>query len=280
MISCVILARDEYGIIGQCIDRLAWCDDVIVVLDPGSQDGTRALLMELPVRVFEHPFRNFAEQRNWAIENLPTRHDWLLMLDADELVTPDFVEELQRQVSNASSQMKAFAICRKTMFLGKWMKRSDSFPVWIMRIVRREVRFEDSGHGEVPIPLQRQLIGTIHAPLEHFAFYKGIENWIDKHNRYSSREATKESLGLNSVSMTSLFTTDGSKRRSALRDLARRTRWRPFLRFLYQYIFRMGFLEGREGLIYCSLLASYEAFILAKCQEIGHTTHVTKHASH
>jgi hypothetical protein len=190
------------------------------------------------------------------------------MLDADELVTESFSREVRTAIDEAADSTHAFAICRKTMFLGKWMKRSDCFPVWIMRIVRPHVRFVDSGHGEVPIPLDANRVRKIVSPLEHYAFYKGLENWLARHNRYSSHEAKLELTQDHAIVWSGIFSFHASVRRRALRNLARNTVFRPILRFLYQYVFRLGFLEGRLGLMYCLLMANYESCILVKREEL------------
>jgi glycosyltransferase involved in cell wall biosynthesis len=268
MISTVILARDERDIIGRCIDRCTWCDDIYVVLDPGSSDGTRELLASYPVHTVEHRFEDFASQRNWALEAIPLKHPWVLMLDADELVTPAFTRELNQQIAAAGQNCDAMAICRKTLFLGRWIKRADGFPVWIMRVVRRSVRFQSSGHGEVPLPLPAERIKRLSEPLEHYAFYKGLPQWLERHNKYSSREAAQELAQVPVSRFRNLLSLDSSVRRRELRNLARHTTLRPLLRFLYQYLFRGGFLEGREGFLYCMLLASYESNILVKRIEL------------
>lgn len=104
--------------------------------------------------------------------------------------------------------------------------------------------------------------------LEHYAFYKGLPQWLERHNKYSSREADQERAQAQVLRSRNLLSLDSSVRRRELRNLARHTTLRPLLRFLYQYLFRGGFLEGREGFLYCMLLASYESHILVKRIEL------------
>jgi hypothetical protein len=138
-----------------------------------------------------------------------------------------------------------------------------------MRLVRKDsVRFVDSGHGEVAVPEIAGRMGTLISPVQHFAFSKGIADWLDRHNRYSSREAKLElSGGQAVVSWKKLFSTDRAQRRHGLRSLSRRLPCRRFLRFLYQFVLKRGFLDGRAGFEFCRLMSMYEWWIRLKCLE-------------
>jgi glycosyltransferase involved in cell wall biosynthesis len=266
-LSVVILARNEAPNIERCVRSAAWCDQVVVV-DDDSTDGTAELARACGAHVVQHGFLSFAAQRNWALEHAGLRHEWVLMLDADEVLTDGLRDELMRTLPSAGS-MVAYRMCRKTIFMGRWLKYSDGFPVWIMRLVRRgKATFQDSGHGEVPVPDVEGEVGTIREPFLHYPFSKGIGDWIDRHNRYASREAKLEFADRALGRWRDLFARDRAQRRRALRQLSRRLPGRPVLRFGYQYFAKLGCLDGRAGLVFSLLMAWYEGLIVLKRREL------------
>ena len=267
-LSVVILARNEAINIETCVRAVSWCDDVVVI-DDASTDGTDGLAKVAGARVIQHPFSSFADQRNWAMEHAGLRHEWILHLDADEVVTESLQRRIEESLSATSADTVAFRMCRKTMFQGCWLKYSDGFPVWIMRLVRRgRVRFVDCGHGELAVPPVVGNLGTITEPFLHFSFSKGLEDWIARHNRYSTREALLEHQSFQRVKWGELLSSDRANRRNALRTLSRRLPFRSLLRFLYQYILKRGFLDGSAGYTFCRLMGTYEGWIVLKRKEL------------
>ena len=221
------------------------------------------------MRVVQHAFVSFADQRNWAMFHADLRNDWVLHLDADEVVTEELSRELELTLSRVGDEVAAFRMCRKTMFQGRWLKYSDGFPVWIMRLVRNgRAQFENCGHGEVAVPIVAGRMETIQEPFLHFAFSKGLEDWISRQNRYSTGEARLEYQQLADVSWAGLWDADKAVRRQSLRGLSRRLPLRPWLRFIYQYVLKMGFLDGRPGLDFCRMMAEYEGWIVLKRREL------------
>jgi glycosyltransferase involved in cell wall biosynthesis len=267
-LSVVILARNEAANIEQCVQAVQWCSDVVVI-DDGSTDATVSVAERCGARVVQHAFRSFADQRNWAMTHADLQNEWVLHLDADEVVTPELRTELESQLPIVERDVVGFRMCRKLMFFGHWLKYSDGFPVWIMRLVRKgRAAFEDSGHGEVAVPKVHGQMETIRQPFLHYAFSKGLDDWIARHNRYSRREAILESESLSKFSLLELFSPDRAARRLALRKLSRKLPFRGFLRFVYQYILKRGFLDGAAGLHFCRLMATYESWIVLKRKEI------------
>ncbi len=166
------------------------------------------------------------------------------------------------------------------MFQGRWLKYSDGFPVWIMRLVRKgRAQFEKYGHGEVAVPPVSGSLGTIREPFLHFAFSRGIEDWIFRHNRYSTREAIFEFESFQRINWSELFSADKARRRSALRTLSRRLPLRPQTRFCYQYFLKLGVLDGRVGLVFCRLMAMYEGWIVLKRREMENAARMSQDVS-
>lgn len=271
-VSVVVLTKNEAANIERCLRSLSWAGE-IVVIDDGSTDTTVELATQCGARVIDHRFQSFADQRNWALDHAELNHQWVLLLDADEVSTPEFASEIGSAIATADDRVAAFRTCRKTMMDGVWLKHSDGFPVWIMRLVRQKrARFLDSGHGEVPVPPVEGQMGTIHAPFLHFAFSRGMDDWWMRHVRYAGREAAREQQQHHDASIVDLFRFEASKRRRALRAIARKVPARGLLRFLYQFILRGGFRDGPAGLRFCRMMACYETMIAIRKTEPSSNT--------
>lgn len=267
-LSVVVLARNEAGNIDRCLRALAWCQDRVVV-DDYSSDDTAERARRQGARVMQHRFESFAGQRNWALDHGDLRYAWVLMLDADEVMTEALRAEIEQVLPHASDEVAAFRMCRKTMFLGRWLRYSDGFPVWIMRLVRRgRARFSDLGHGEQPVPPVNGQIETLREPFLHFPFSRGVSDWVRRHDSYAAAEARLEFEHRATWRLSELFVRDKSHRRRALRTLSRRLPGRPLLRFVHQFVLCGGAREGRSGLTFALLMAWYEGLIVVKRWEL------------
>lgn len=265
MISTIILTKNEETDLPHCLRSLAWCDDIHIV-DSGSVDSTVSVAQSFFANVYVHPFESFGQQRNWALQNCNLKHRWVLFLDADEETPSGFVTDLTQSISNASPEVAGFYCCWKMMFLGTWLRRTDSFPKWQFRVVQvGRGSFTDFGHGQK----EGEISGTLsylRTPYLHFPLRKGIAHWIDRHNRYSSLEAAAR---LNAkVRLRDILSRHGSKRNQALKPLVSRLPGWPIFRFLQMYLLKLGVLEGRAGLIYSVNMAYYEFLIRAKISEL------------
>lgn len=268
-IAAVVIAKNERENIARCLASLSWCEDVVVI-DDHSTDGTAERAAACGARVITHPFESFARQRNWALDEAAITSEWVLMLDADEVATPAFRDAVTAAISQAQEHFAGFQLCRKTMFFEHWLRYADAFPVWIMRLVRRNrARFVDSGHGEVPVPTVDGVLPRLHEPFLHYPFSKGLSDWWQRHNRYSSREAEREWNAAQPLRLFDLIGRDPATRRRALRDLARRLPCRGGLRFFYHYVWRWGFLDGRAGWEFSTMMATYERMIVQKKWELS-----------
>ncbi len=266
-LSVVILTFNEERNICACLQSVSWCDDVLV-LDSYSTDRTEAIARAMGARFLQRPFRSFADQRNWAMANGELKHDWVLHLDADERVTPKLAQAVREAVESADGHTAGYHLCYKTMFLGKWVKYSSQFPVWVLRLVRDgRVRYTERGHGEGYQADGR--LGYLKTPYLHFNFSKGLEDWLNRHNRYSTRDARAclDLLQRRSLDYRGLLSSDPVRRRRALKELATSLPGRPWVKFFYMYVLRGGFRDGRAGLTYCTLQAIYEYMVCLKMRE-------------
>ena len=260
-VSVVVLTLQEADNIAACIRSCHGLGDVHV-LDSGSTDGTCARAEAEGARVWTNPFTSFGAQRNWAIDHIACRHDWILHLDADERVTPALRDELQRELSRRPDHA-GYYLPSRLMFMGRWLRRCGQYPTYQMRLFHRHrMRFTDHGHGQREVT--DGTIGTLDEPYEHWAFSKGLDDWIAKHNKYSSQEVAQILLDRTAFRISELAAADRVVRRRALKRLASRLPRRDWLRAFQMLVLHGGILEGRAGLHYTGLMCMYERMIALK----------------
>lgn len=277
-VSILLLTLDEERNLPACFDAVSWCDDV-VVLDSYSTDRTVEIARRFGARVYQRAFDTFAGQRNFGLLSVDFKHEWVFHLDADEIFTDALMEEVGLAVTNNSYD--AFHVPSKMIFQGKWLRYAGMYPSYQVRLTKvGRFAFRQMGHGQKE-DIERSRIGTLKEPYLHYSFSKGIEEWFDRHNRYSSMEAeeTLKVLKNGKIHLKGLFSGDRPLRRQALKHLSFRLPLRPLWRFVYMYFLRLGFLDGRAGLLYSRLLSTYEFMIAVKVRELkaadGHETRIS-----
>lgn len=263
-VSVVILTLNEESNIRGAIESCAWADDVNV-LDSGSTDRTVGIAREAGANVFVNPFKSFGAQRNWAIDNIPLKHDWVFHLDADERFTPELVREMAELIERSPTEA-GFFVANQMILDGAWIRRASGYPAYQMRLFHKSrMRFNDHGHGQREETSGR--VGTLSQPYIHYNFSKGLDEWRARHDRYSTLEAN-EILAAHAsgrgVSWSGLFSGDPIARRRALKGLAARMPLRPQLRWLHTVFLKRALLDGRAGLKYAGLLYWYEREIARK----------------
>jgi glycosyltransferase involved in cell wall biosynthesis len=236
------------------------------VVDDESSDRTAEVARAGGARVLQRKFDSFAGQRNWALDSAPWRNEWILHLDADEVVTPELVAEVADAVPG--SRFDAYRIPSRLIFMGRALTHAATYPTYQVRLGRNPgLRFKQVGHGQRE-DMDAARIGTLREPYLHYSFSKGLEEWLEKHNRYSTEEAREEVHSTERVRPSALFSNDPVERRRALKRAARHMPLRPTLRFLWLYAWKRGFLDGRAGFEYCRLMACYEAMIRSKAAHL------------
>jgi glycosyltransferase involved in cell wall biosynthesis len=266
-LSILILTFNEEKNLPGCLEALRWCDD-IVVLDSNSTDGTVDIAGKFGARVYQRAFENFAGQRNFGLASVSFKHEWVFHLDADEVFTEALREEVGRTIMDTSYD--AFYVPSKMMFQGKWLRFSGMYPAYQVRLTRvGRFTFRQVGHGQKE-DIERSRIGTLNEPYLHYSFSKGMEEWFERHNRYSSMEAeeTLQDLKTKTIDWKGILSGDLPRRRQALKRLSFRLPLRPLMRFVYMYFLRLGFLDGRAGFVYSRLLSTYEFMIAVKVREL------------
>lgn len=269
MISVVVLTLNEASSLQRCLDSVAWCDDVLVV-DSGSTDATVSIADGAGARIVVRKFDSFAGQRNFAMETGAFRHPWVLHLDADEVVPAALREELTALAGTANPPFPVYRLPSRLIFMGKWLRHAGMYPAYQVRFGQAsELRFVDYGHGQREVQPAGQ-VGTCIAALDHYNFSKGINDWFSRHLRYARAEA-QQSIAESGTALPwrQLWRSDATQRRRALKQIAFRVPFRPLLRFLYVYIGKRGFLDGRAGLHYAAMLGVYQYFIDLNKRELS-----------
>lgn len=268
MISVLILTKDEERNLPLCMETLRWSDD-IHVLDSRSSDATAAIAGQWGAAVWYRPFDSFAQQQNWALQNIPFRHPWVFYLDADERVTPELAESLRAAVENCGETV-AFRIQRRD-FLGRtWLKHVQATPFYLRLFRPDKMRYERIGH---PVSVPQGPVALIGGYLDHYPFSKGMAQWVDKHNFYSTQEA-QQTLADRAVqqpwSLRKAFFADTfEERRRNQKQLLYRLPCRPLIKFLSLYLLKRGFLDGYAGFSYSVLMGFYEYLIVLKTRELA-----------
>jgi len=263
MLSVLILTYNEELNVEDCIRSLPWTGDVWV-LDSGSTDGTATIAERCGAKVVERPFSGYASQRNYGL-SLPFGNDWIVMLDADERMTPELAAEIERRVREAADDIAMFRVRRKDLVVGKWLKRSSGYPTWFPRVFRKGRVCVKREINEVYASDGRAI--QLNEHIEHLPMSKGIEWWFDRHNRYSSEEARlllKTSGKLEHEGWQAERLTDPARRRQLMKTILYHLPFRPALVFLYLYVVRLGFLDGKAGFAFCRMRLAYELMIDVK----------------
>jgi glycosyltransferase involved in cell wall biosynthesis len=264
-ISVLILTLNEEINIGPCLESVRWSDDV-VVLDSFSADRTVEIAREHAARVVERRFDNYAAQRNFGLQQ-EYKHQWVLMLDADERVPQDLHREMIEVTATVGANVALLRMRRRDHLFGRWIRGSSGYPTWFGRLARvgrvrveRPINEEYHADGE---------LASLHGHLDHFPFNKGFGAWLAKHDRYSTMEAQLRVDGTASrLRLADVFCRDVDVRRRALKALAYRLPARPLLMFAALYVLKGGILEGRAGLTFSLLRAWYEFMIDCKYLEL------------
>jgi glycosyltransferase involved in cell wall biosynthesis len=264
----VILTLNERANIDACLASCTWSDDVHV-LDSGSTDGTCQRAQELGAKVWHNPFAGFGAQRNWAIDNIPLKHDWVFHLDADERFTLPLVQEMDRAIRDGSPHA-GFYLPNQMILMGQWIKHCSAYPAYQVRFFHKaRLRFTDSGHGQREATTGT--LGKLTNPYVHHNFSKGMTEWLQRHNHYSTKEAAQlieelnRPLGLSAVLRGLLGRS--MERRRTLKKVFDRLPMRSAIRFWFALTVQRGILDGRAGIAYARLLGIYEQMIAVKVRE-------------
>ncbi|WP_299107779.1 glycosyltransferase family 2 protein [uncultured Tenacibaculum sp.] len=252
-LTVVILTLNEEVNIRQSLKNVVGWAKEVFVLDSLSNDATQDIAIKLGAKVFTREFDNYANQRRYAIEELPIETDWILFLDADEYLTGDLKTEIVEELSN--SAFDGYYIKYRFYFLGKWIKYGGYYGTKILRLFKKDratVSRDMNEHVSVNGKVSTLKNDFIHEDR------KGVSDWTQKHNKYATYEALElikfdEKKKEENDEFANLFGTQPQRKRWIREKI-----WnkllppliRPIFYFLYRYIIRLGFLDGKQGFIF------------------------------
>lgn len=267
-ISVIILTYNEEIHIGRCLKNVAdWADEVFVV-DSFSTDKTLEIAKQYGIKIVQHKFENQAQQFNWALDNLDIKNEWILRLDADEYLTEELKEEIsfslnpltprkaglrfrlgfgEKEISS-SLEVNGYYIKRRVYFMGRWIKHGGYYPVWILRLFKKNKARSEQREMDEHIILLEGVAGKLKNDFIDNN-KKDLTDWIQKHNNYALRES-KDFLAGNY----------GENKKKIYYQLP--LFCRAFMYFIYRYFIRLGFLDSKEGLIFHFLQGLWYRFLV------------------
>jgi len=258
-ISVIILTYNEELNLENCLKSISdWANEILIV-DSYSTDKTLEIAKKYGAKITQHPFENQARQFNWALDSLKIKNDWILRLDADEYLTKELKQEIgdvlaKESISinqlnqHKSAAVNGYYIKRRVYFMGRWIKHGGYYPTWFLRLFRKGKAKSEIRKVDEHVVLTEGEAGKLKNDFIHDD-RKDLTWWTDNHNDYSSREAADF-----------LSEDYGSRKKRYYYRLPMFCR--AFLYFIYRYFFRLGFLDGKQGLIYHFLQGFWYRFLV------------------
>lgn len=275
-ISVIILTFNEEKHIGRCIKSLSTFTDKVFIVDSGSTDKTVEIAKSLGAEVAVNQWVNYATQFNFGIENNPFKTKWLMRMDSDEYVLPKLSDEINQNLSTTSEEISGMYIKRRVIFFDKWIKYGAYYPIWLLRIWR-------NGHGiceESWMDEHIKLFKGKTIKMENDLVDHNLNNitwWTQKHNLYSIREVI-DILNIKynfrdfvSVEPKLFGSQEERKRYLKVKYASVPLFTRPIFYFIYRYFLRLGFIDGKQGLMWHFLQGFWYRFLIdVKIYEIYH----------
>jgi glycosyltransferase involved in cell wall biosynthesis len=273
-ISILIAARNEANNISRCLEALQGWADEIVVVDSQSTDGTQDIVESYGATVLQFYYNSgWPKKRQWALDTYPFRNDWILLLDADEILLDPIKQEIAMAIQ--SKEYDGYWLRFQVFFLGRQLHHG-GFDLWKLFLFRKgrgryEKRLEAQDARMSDIEVHEHVVvdgkaGRLKNPVRHENF-NSLYRYIGKHNEYSEWESRVHFEKREGEVSASLWGNQAERRRW-LKDKLIHLPGFPFLTFFYHYVIKAGFLDGRPGLIYCALKGVQRFHTKAKLYEL------------
>lgn len=266
-VSAIVLTRDEQLNLPSCLESIHNFVSEIIIVDSFSTDSTTEIASQYTNKIYQHEFINQARQFKWALNNIEIANEWVLRIDADERWTPEGFAELREVIDNNLAD--GVSVKMKMFFMQRWMKHGDFYPNYFLRVYKRSKgEIEDRLMDEHINVIGRTIMSNIDVIEYNYDRQFNISGWISKHNNFATREAVEFLAAKYQLKkIESIAKPLGSK--------TERKRWlkeqlyyklplfvRPFLYFIYRFIFKLGFLDGKEGFIFLVLQGFWYRFLV------------------
>ena len=266
-LSVIILTFNEEKHIARCIKSLATFTNKVFIIDSGSTDKTVEIAKSLGAEVAVNQWVNYATQFNYGIENNPFKTKWLMRMDSDEYVLPELADEINKNLSNTSEDISGMYIKRRVIFFEKWIKHGAFYPMWLLRIWRNGHGIcEESWMDEHIKLFQGKTIQMANDLVDHNL--NNITWWTQKHNLYTIREVI-DILNIKynfrdfvAVEPKLFGTQEERKRYLKVKYASVPLFTRPIFYFIYRYFLRLGFIDGKQGLMWHFLQGFWYRFLI------------------
>jgi glycosyltransferase involved in cell wall biosynthesis len=275
-IAVIILTFNETRHLARAISSISGFAREIFVIDSFSTDNTVEIARATGAAVLQHAFQCQAQQFNWALDNVPITSDWVMRLDADEIIEGDLTQEIVRRLPLLSPEIVGVNLKRKTIFQGRFIRHGGRYPLTMLRIWRRgKARVEDRWMDEHLYLTEGTAITFNGGFADHNL--NDLTSFTEKHNKYACREALdvlnrRHLLFEAPTVLTEKSTAKQAKIKRFLKEaIYNRIPFEisAFAYFLFRYLIQLGFLDGREGLVYHVLQGFWYRFLVgAKLREM------------
>jgi len=266
-ITAIVLTYNEKLNLKECIDSVRDHIDEIIVVDSFSTDNTVKITESYNIKWYQNKFVNQAKQFIWAIDNTKIKNEWILRLDADERWTKEGFEELRYTIEYDKAD--GVFVKMKIFFMGRWIKHGGFYPNYFLRVYKKSKgKMEDRWMDEHIKVNGRTIVSNIDVIESNYDRQKNISLWTDKHNKYSTREAVEfliQKHKLKQLDTVAKFSGNKTERKRWFKEkfyFRLPLFIRPFLYYIHRYIFKLGFLDGKEGFIFHYLHAFWYRFLV------------------
>lgn len=276
----LLAAKNEETNIRKCLSSVAPAQEVYVIDSRSSDDTAKIAVDEFDAQVVQFDYTGgYPKKRQWALDTLEFGNEWILLLDADEEVPQELWREIEQAIAKAES-CDAYLIRKGFHFLGKKFRFGGFSHSALVLIKKGKGRFEELVE-DVSTGLDMEVhervivdgsVGILKTALIHEDF-KGLEAYLNRHNKYSTWEArlrfhNKKNMAYGSDAICPKLFGNAQERRRFLKQIVVRVPFEPLVWFIYHYFFKLGFLEGRPGLIACRIRSAYIAQVRSKLYEL------------
>ena len=263
-ISAIILTYNEENNIKDCLESVRGLTDEIYVVDSFSTDRTLDIAGNYTDKIVQHEFENYSRQRNWAQRVLPLKNEWVFHLDSDERVTPELADEIRTNLVNAADGISGYLIKKRVIFLDRWIKHGGHYPVYHLRLFRKDKGQCENRKYDQHFICEGKIVKLKNDVVEEN--HVDLTNWISRHNRWASAESEEFLLGsVKTGQVNARFFGNPIENRRWLKNKVFNhfpLFLRSFLYFIYRYFLRLGFLDGKEGLIFHVLQGFWFRFLV------------------
>jgi glycosyltransferase involved in cell wall biosynthesis len=273
-VTVIIPVRNEAKNLPRCLQALAGVGEIYVIDSQSTDDTVEIARFHGAKLVQFHYPGGWPKKRQWAMDTLPIAYDWILLLDADEMLTPELAEEIRSAIQNPA--VDGYSILLRTWFLGRVLRHGD-VGLWKTSLFRRgkgryECRLKDQDASMADMEIHEHVVvaGTT-ARLRNPLIHRNVESlshYIHKHDEYSNWEARVLAQPGDDKELPPSLSGSQAQRRRWLKRKLFAVPGSPVLLFLYRYILRLGFLDGVPGLIYCGFQAVQMFHTKAKIYEL------------